>query len=119
MMMIDHERRQYVLMDGATINKLGNQMNEALKNVPPEQRAMVGKMMNTFSQGGTNPMMASMDQNMFKQLKELGGFPVSSINYQNGKPSEESTLKSVEKRDLDKSTFAAPKGYKKQRMDGR
>jgi hypothetical protein len=202
-MMIDHERKQFFLMDEATLNQLGNQMsqamvqmNEALKNVPPEQRAMMEnmmkqrmgsmmpqaqekvptsiekgdksktiagyktthylqkkggqlenefwvsawkdieggdeaveafesmsdfmeKMMSSLSQGGNNPMMASIDKNMFKQLKELGGFPVSSINYQNGKPSEEFTLKSAETRDLNKSTFAAPKGYKKQRMDGK
>ena len=52
MLMIDNKRKQYVEMDEATITKLSNQMNqamaqmnEALKNVPPAQRAMMENMM--------------------------------------------------------------------------
>lgn len=84
-----------------------------------DMSAFLNKMMDAISQGPINFMDSMMDDNMFQQIEELGGFPVSSINYDNGTPSKESTLESIEAKDLAKSTFTAPKGYKKQRMDGR
>jgi len=52
MMIIDHDDKSYMVMDQETIAKLSTQVNaamaqmqEALKNVPEAQRAMVEKMM--------------------------------------------------------------------------
>ena len=115
------------------IQKRGNQITnefwiadwEALKEGKDvmgafeDMSAFLNKMMDTISQGPFNFMDSMMEDNMFQQVEELGGFPVSSINYENGTPSRESTLESTEAKDLAKSTFAAPKGYKKQRIDGR
>ena len=51
-MVIDHGKKSYMVVDGEMIEKLGNQMQglekqlaDALKNAPPEQRAMLEKMM--------------------------------------------------------------------------
>lgn len=84
-----------------------------------EMSAFLNKMMDAISQGPINFIDSMMDDNMFQQLEELGGFPVSTIDYDNGSPSRESTLESIEAKDFAKSTFAAPKGFKKQRIDGR
>jgi len=52
MLMIDHGQKSYVVMDEATIERLAGQLGDAMKqmeaalaNVPPEQRAMVEQMM--------------------------------------------------------------------------
>ncbi len=52
MIMVDDEDKSYMVMDKETMEKMGSQLNEAmsqldeaLKNVPPEQRAMMEKMM--------------------------------------------------------------------------
>ena len=52
MYMIDHNDKSYIVMDRETVERLANQMGaamkqmeEALKNVPPEQREMVERMM--------------------------------------------------------------------------
>ncbi len=52
MIVVDHGGKSYMVIDEAMINSLGErlsdveaQMLEALKNVPPEQRAMMEKMM--------------------------------------------------------------------------
>ncbi len=47
-MVVDHKKRTYLVMDAETIERLGqvdSQIQEALKNVPEGQRAMVEKMM--------------------------------------------------------------------------
>ncbi len=50
---IDHSRRQYFVMDEATLNAISDQLNDArrqmqaaLADMPPEQRAMAEQMMN-------------------------------------------------------------------------
>ena len=52
MIAIDHERKSYFLMDEEGMRSIGNQMSQmqeqlqnALKNLPPEQRAAAEKMM--------------------------------------------------------------------------
>lgn len=52
MVVVDHEERMYMVMDRASmeamagqVNSAMSQMQEALKNVPADQRAMVEKMM--------------------------------------------------------------------------
>lgn len=49
MVVVDHDDKSYMVIDEETVRQLGNQLNdqmaEALKNVPEEQRAMVEKMM--------------------------------------------------------------------------
>jgi len=62
MIMIDHGDQSYIVIDEAMIQSIGErlsgveaQMREALKNVPPEQRAMMEKMI----QGRMPPQAAS------------------------------------------------------------
>lgn len=66
MIAIDHERRSYTVIDQETLESLMGQMSEAMrqmeeamKNVPPEQRAMVEEMMRGrmggAAPGGTPP----------------------------------------------------------------
>lgn len=45
MLMIDHGEKSYAVMDEASMKRMGSMMDEALKSVPPEQRAMVMEMM--------------------------------------------------------------------------
>lgn len=52
MIVLDHERREYSVMDEATMQKMASQvgaamqqMREAMKDMPPEQRAMAEEMM--------------------------------------------------------------------------
>ena len=52
MIMVDHKEKRYYVMDESTIREMGNQMSdierqmqEALKDVPPEQRPMIEQMM--------------------------------------------------------------------------
>lgn len=60
MVMVDHGSKTYVVMDEAAIKGLAtqvssamSQMEEMLKNVPPEQRAMVEQMMTSRGMGAS------------------------------------------------------------------
>lgn len=51
-LMLDHEKKNYMVLDEATLEGMGEQVNAAMKemeaqlaNLPPEQRAMVEQMM--------------------------------------------------------------------------
>jgi hypothetical protein len=65
MLAVDHDSQTYVLIDDATIDQISSQlsqleaqMQEMLKDVPPEQRAAVEQMMKQQmpSTGGTEPV---------------------------------------------------------------
>jgi hypothetical protein len=58
LMMLNHDEKEYYVIDEATLQQMNSQMSEAMKmmeeqlaNVPPEQRAMVEKMMRGKMQG--------------------------------------------------------------------
>lgn len=63
-------------------------------------------------------MVQSIQGNFMDTLVDLGGFPVSTVDYDHGKPDTYSTLISSTKTELGKSAFKAPKGYKRKSMMG-
>ncbi len=78
MMIISHQDQSYMIMDGQTGSAIQNEMQqameEALANVPPEQRAMVEQMMqqqmgNLGGMGG--PQMPQMQQ-VETEVRETG-----------------------------------------------
>lgn len=197
MVTISHKDKSYFVMDEPTMNKLAGQMNQAMaqmketmKEMSPQERAMMEKMMKgkmpnigeksyvepVIKQAGSgdvngypcikydvyigsekvrehcvtkwesieggDEMRGAMlkmaefmhqmtkayskgpfgskiqfERSMFNQLKKMNGFPVHTIDYENGAPEYESTFKSSKITSVDTSTFEPPVGYKKQNMD--
>ena len=60
---------------------------------------------------------AEFEKSVFNQISELNGFPVQTIDYNNGLASGVTTFKSSKKTSLDSSAFEPPAGYEKQEMD--
>lgn len=60
-----------------------------------------------------------MESNPFTYMKEIGGFPVLSIQYSNGEPTYQSTLSSITEQDIEDAAFQPPEDYKLQNMMGR
>ena len=75
------------------------------------------KMIKSFTTPG-NPLGAQMEfeENVFSQLKELNGFPVETIDYDEGETESISTFTSSKKVSVDSSEFAPPSDYAKQSM---
>ena len=74
MYVIDHKEKTYMVLDRATVERLGNQMSdamkqmeEALKNVPPEQREMMERMMKGKMKG-----MSTSEPRSEPQVRSLG-----------------------------------------------
>jgi hypothetical protein len=74
MYIVNHDDKSYMVMDRETVENLANQMSaamkqmeEALKNVPPEQREMVERMMKGKMQG-----MPSSEPRSEPVVKSLG-----------------------------------------------
>ena len=200
MVVVDHDDRSYHQMDAETIKALGGQVSaamaqvqEALKNVPEDKRAMVEQMMKqkmpdaaaapqrpkselkktseraTHSgypcvkyevlrdgrkvrelwvtdwsnvEGGSDVVGAfedmadfftemldslpsfgqesgPMGDPAFEHLREIGGFPVITREFDDdGSLEAESTLKSSRRQTLDPDAFEPPSGYKRQEMFG-
>ncbi|MDJ0939169.1 MAG: hypothetical protein QNJ00_05355 [Woeseiaceae bacterium] len=199
LMAVDHARKSYVLLDEAAFQAIGEQlsafeaqMQEALKDVPPEQRAMMEEMMkqrmgqqmpaenaaapvneirrtsDTGEQngypcvryelhtdgrhskdiwvtdwdnveGGRDAMAAFEDMaefmrelnsampsfaqspeqgsHAYEHLKELGGFPVVTIEYDaSGNATSESRLRTSRVETVDALTFEAPAGYRQEQL---
>jgi hypothetical protein len=49
-------------------------------------------------------------------MEEIDGFPVQSISYENGRPSSEWVLQTVEERAIDAGQFTLPPNLRKQDM---
>ncbi len=199
MIIVDHDDDSYIIMDKKTMKQLSDklnsamaQMEQAMKNVPPEHREMMKKMMKdkmpgagnsdyidpvlkktgagnvngysctkydvykgdekvrqhcitdwgnitggseissvmlemsefmddmtkTFSQNsGPLGSTVQFERNVFNQLKEMNGFPVSTVEFDNGKIEAESVFKSSKITKVDPSVFEAPTGYKRQNIE--
>lgn len=76
MYMIDHEEKMYIVMDRESVEAMASQMSEAMQKmqeamaqIPPEQRAMMEKMMMDKMAGDPNykppspPVVTSLGQN--------------------------------------------------------
>lgn len=200
MVVVDHGDKSYNVMDKEALGQIAGQVNsamaqmqEALKNVPEEQRAMVEKMMKQrmpnqvapperpknelektderadkngypcvkydVLRGGRKTLelwvtdwdnieggdevvdafegmadffremleaMPDMGQgdsgfgdNAFEHMKELGGFPVVTRDFDDdGSIESESALRSAKRRTLDPAEFEPPSGYKRRSMLG-
>jgi len=46
------------------------------------------------------------------------GFPIKTVSFEKGKPTNEYEIKEIKQADLQPSTFEVPKGYKKEKMLG-
>jgi len=60
------------------------------------------------------PLGDSMAENPMGLIDEIDGFPVRTIDFIDGAISAETTLSTVEDRDLDPALFAVPEGYTQQ-----
>ena len=197
MVVVDHEDKSYTVIDEAAIRQIAGQVSgaiaqvqEALKDVPADQRAMIEEMMKKRMpeaaapqrpvtelrktgergtragypcvrydilvngrkkqelwvtdwgniEGGADmvdafedmadffrEMMAAMPDfgqgdsgigdGAFEYIKELGGFPVVTREFDDyGALEDESTLRSSRRRTLDPEDFEPPAGYKRQQM---
>ena len=77
MVVVDHENSTYMVIDKATIEQMGkkmqetvdqsmSQVNEALKNLPPDKRAEIEKMMKEKMPGMSNASTPVPDAAMVK-----------------------------------------------------
>ena len=192
---INHKEKSYVALDRASMKRMAEQLNPALKmlqermkNMTPEQRAQMEKMMGGRMPAGMDgtaekkqeikrtaradkigaysctyvqvleegvltdemcvvpakalkgsdelivaakkmgdlmkEMMASMDapwlqqmaQKQVQNFESLGGIPVLSRHFEDGKPHNETTLTSIRSESLAATTFEVPAGYTKKDM---
>ncbi len=197
MLIVDHDRKGYFVMDQQTMSGMADQMNlvmqqmrAQLKNMPPERRAMVEKMMKARGsiemqaqpprppaevtrtgdsdtvngypcvkyvrrggqkvrelwvtdwdnvEGGDEATVAmramakfgeellsaasgsvpfKLPESPFAEIDQMDGFPVSTKSFDNGRLSNETTLRSSRRQTLDPAAFEPPSGYKRQTMGG-
>jgi hypothetical protein len=60
------------------------------------------------------PMRSDEHMNPVELMKQIDGFPVHTIDYDNGVIAGEVSMDSVIEKDLDAGLFAAPEGYRRQ-----
>lgn len=60
------------------------------------------------------PMMANDGLNPGELMAQIKGFPVHTVDYQNGQAFSETSLDSIVEKELDPTLFAAPEGYRRQ-----
>jgi len=60
------------------------------------------------------PMRSNDGPNPGELMNQIDGFPVHTIDYDNGVVVSEMSLDSILEQDLDDELFAAPKGYRRQ-----
>jgi hypothetical protein len=65
------------------------------------------------------PMISSDRMNPGELMDQIDGFPVHTIDYENGDVASEMSLDSVSEQDLDQDMFTAPEGYRRQDSFGR
>lgn len=60
------------------------------------------------------PMRSDEHMNPGELMKQIDGFPVHTIDYDNGVLTGRVSLDSVTEKDLEAALFAAPEGYRRQ-----
>jgi hypothetical protein len=60
------------------------------------------------------PMRPKEGLNPGELMDQINGFPVHTIDYDNGRVARETSLDSATEQDLDQGMFAAPEGYRRQ-----
>jgi len=107
--------RQYTVFEGAEkvqdlcaakLDEVGgaDEVFEAFRNMA----AYITKMAESMPMGSDNRI------NPGELMDEIDGFPVHTIDYENGAVAREYSLDSVTEQDLDEGMFAAPEGYRRQ-----
>lgn len=79
-----------------------------------------GTMLDSLSGADGMPGLGdALDDNMFEHMKELGGFPVVTREFDDdGSLEGETTLRSARRQTIDPDAFEPPAGYKRQEMFG-
>jgi len=65
------------------------------------------------------PMRSKEGMNPGELMEQIDGFPVHSVDYENGRVARETSLDAVTEQKLDEDMFAAPEGYRQQDPFGR
>lgn len=104
--------RQYCVTPWSSIEG-----GQEMMNLMMQMADSMEKMMKSFSAPG-NPLGSQLEfeGNVFSQLKQLNGFPVETIDYEEGEMDSVSTFTSSKKVSVDSSEFAPPSDYTKQSM---
>lgn len=90
-----------------------------LEDVEGAEEAMqafksMAKFINSLADSMPGPLGESMAENPMGLIEQIDGFPVHTVDYIDGERSAETSLKSVEDKDLDPALFAVPEGYRQQ-----
>jgi hypothetical protein len=107
--------RQYVVFEGAKkVQEIcaaelddvdgADEVIETFRNMA----AYITKMTESMPMGSDDRI------NPGELMDEIDGFPVHTIDYENGVVARETSLDSVTEQDLDEGMFAAPEGYRRQ-----
>lgn len=65
-----------------------------------------------FREAAAQMPLGGMMDSPFSEMDQIEGMPVRVRSFSQGRQTQESVLRSVERQDLEPSTFAAPSGYK-------
>jgi hypothetical protein len=93
---------------------------DEMQKVMLEMSEFMDQMAKSFSKSkGMMGQQIQFDNNVFAQLRKLNGFPVQTIDYENGTVESESQLVSSKKTTLNASDLEPPAGYTKRDMGSR
>lgn len=113
----DYECRKYTVYEGDA--KVADFCSAPFADIKGGEQVMTAIMgMIDFMQQLIDSMPPAMGgmigDNPLDYMADIKGFPVYSLTYEAGKPTEESTLESVTEADIDGTIFAPPPNYRKQ-----
>ena len=105
--------RQYCVTDWSNIYG-----SEEIKSTMTKMSDFMEEFRKSFS-SSTDMFDASLEfeRNIFLQMRKLNGFPVQTIDYEDGTVSAVSTFISSKGTSVDMNTFEPPDNYKKQNID--
>jgi len=91
---------------------------QEMMNLMMQMADSMENMMKSFSIPG-NPMgsQVEFEENVFSRLRELNGFPIETVDFDDGEKESISTFSSSKKTPVDASEFVPPSDYKKQSME--
>lgn len=91
---------------------------QEMMNLMMQMADSMENMMKSFSIPG-NPMgsQVEFEENVFSRLRELNGFPIETVDFDDGEKESISTFSSSKKTTVDASEFVPPSDYKKQSME--
>ena len=98
------EKTQQICAAGLDDVKGADEVIEAFRNMADYITKMTESM----------PMRPAKQPNPGELMDQIDGFPVHTVDYENGKVVMESSLDSIVEKDLDEGLFSAPEGYRQQ-----